>query len=75
MGNLNERVRRLEAAASQVDLKAMTDDELAQYAEAHWREPPWGSRECVAAVLTMVQRQPSAMPIVHDDPDFCGNST
>lgn len=76
MPKLDERVRRLEQAAAHVDLDAMSDDELMEYASAHWVAPPWGSRESVAAVLTMVLRRPSTLPIVPthllppDDADY-----
>lgn len=60
MPRLDERVRKLEESAAHVDLETMTDDELMQHAGVHWVKPPWGSRECVAAVLTKVLRQPSA---------------
>jgi hypothetical protein len=76
MPKLNERVRRLEQAAAHVDLEAMSDAELTAYASAHWVAPPWGSRESMAAVLTMVLRRPSTLPIVPthlllpDDTDY-----
>jgi len=59
MPRLDERVRRLEESAQHVDLEAMSADELMQYADDHWVAPPWGSRESVAAVLTLVLRTPS----------------
>lgn len=64
MPKLDERVRRLEKAAVHVDLDSLSDEELMAYASAHWVAPPWGSRESVAAVLTMVLRRPSTLPIV-----------
>lgn len=67
MRTLDGRIRRLEQAAANVDLDAMTDAELTQYVEDHWIAPPWGSRKCVAAVLTKVLRKPSAfLPVPHD---------
>jgi len=67
MPRLDERVRKLEESAAHVDLETMTDDELMQHAGVHWVEPPWGSRECVAAVLTKVLRKPSAfLPVPTD---------
>lgn len=67
MANLETRVRKLEQSAAHVDLESMTDDELLQYAGEHWKEPPWGSRESVAAVLTKVLRKPSAfLPVPTD---------
>lgn len=66
MARLEERVRKLEATTEQVDLQSMTDDELMAYAGEHWKEPPWGSRETVAAVLTLVGRTPSTFPVVPD---------
>lgn len=76
MPKLDERLRRLELAAAHVDLDAMSDEELMAYASAHWAAPPWGSRESVAAVLTMVLRRPSILQIVPthllppDDADY-----
>ncbi len=70
MAKLESRIRKLEESAAHVDLEAMSDDELMQYARDHWVAPPWGSRESVAAVLTKVLRKPSAFLPVHRDPDF-----
>jgi hypothetical protein len=68
MPRLDERVRKLEESAAHVDLVAMTDDALMQYAGDHWVAPPWGSRESVAAVLTKVLRKPSAfLPVPTDE--------
>lgn len=68
MPRLDERVRKLEESAAHVDLEALTDDELMQYAGEHWVTPPWGSRESVAAVLTKVLRKPSAfLPVPTDE--------
>lgn len=76
MARLEKRLRKLEAVSASVDLKSMTDEELDAYAEAHWKEPPWGSSESVAACLVLAFRHNKPMPIVpchllpHDDEDF-----
>lgn len=64
MARLEERVRKLEAASQNVDLNSMTDDELHEYAEKHWKEPPWGSDESVAACLVLALRHNKPMPVV-----------
>ena len=65
MTKLENRVARIEKATAQVDLDAMTDEELHAYASNF----PMFSREMYAAVLTLVGRRPSAWPVVHDDPE------
>lgn len=65
MPSLDARVAKMEKAMAMVDLSAMSDEELHAYASNF----PMFSREMYAAVLTLVQRRPSAFPIVRDDPD------
>lgn len=65
MTNLEKRVAKMEQATADVDLEAMTDDELHAYAAKF----PMFSREMYAAILTLVGRRPSAFPVVHDDPE------
>ncbi len=65
MTKLENRVARIEKATAQVDLDAMTDEELHAYASKF----PMFSTEMYAAVLTLVGRRPSAWPVVHDDPE------
>lgn len=65
MPSLETRLAALEKAAAHVDLNAMTDDELRAYAGKF----PMFSREMYAAILTLVQRRPSAFPVVYDDPE------
>ena len=65
MPTLEQRVIRLEKAATHVTLDAMTGDELLAYAARF----PMFSRQMYAAVLTLVQRRQSTLPVVHDDPD------
>lgn len=66
MTKLENRVARIEKATAQVDLDAMTDEELHAYASKF----PMFSKEMYAAVLTLVGRRPSAWPVVHDDPEL-----
>ena len=58
MTKLEKRVARMEQAAADVDLNAMTDAEL----HAHAGKFPMLSKEMYAAVLTLVGRRPSAWP-------------
>lgn len=64
MARLEGRLRKLEVASKDVDLDSMTDDELLAYAGEHWKEPPWGSNESVAACLILAFRNPKPLPIV-----------
>lgn len=66
MARLEERIRKLEQASTNVVLEAMTDEELRDYAGKHWVAPPWGSHESTAAILTIVGRKPSKLPVVPD---------
>lgn len=66
MPSLETRVATLEKAAANVDLKAMTDEELLAYAGRF----PMFSREMYAAIVTLVLRRPSAFPVVYDDPNY-----
>jgi hypothetical protein len=65
MPRLEKRVLMLEKEATHADLEAMTDDELL----AHASRFPMFSREMYAALLTKVGRYPSALPVVHNDPE------
>ena len=65
MARLEQRIARMEQTVANVDLNAMTDDEL----RAHARTFPMFSREMYAAILTIVNRHPSAFPVVYDDPE------
>ena len=65
MPALESRIARMEQAVAHVDLHKMTDEELL----AHAGTFPMFSRGMYAAVLTLVGRYPSALPIVKDDPD------
>jgi len=65
MARLEQRVVKIEQAAAHVDLKAMTDDELHKYAEKF----PMLSSERVAAIIALVNRHPSTLPVVYDDPE------
>ncbi len=63
MSKLEQRIVKMEQAVAHVDLDAMTDDELRALAGTF----PMFSREMYAAVLTIVNRHPSAFPVVYDD--------
>lgn len=65
MPALESRIARMEHAAAHVDLNKMTDEELL----AHAGTFPMFSKGMYAAVLTLVGRYPSAMPIVKVDPE------
>ncbi len=65
MSNLKDRVAKIEQAVGDVDLKAMSDDELLCHAGTF----PMFSDGMYAAVVTLVLRRPSAFPVVYDDPE------
>jgi hypothetical protein len=65
MPKLEQRIAKMEQAVADVDLNAMTDDEL----RAHAGTFPMFSRGMYAAILTLVNRHPSAFPVVYDDPE------
>ncbi len=65
MPKLEQRIAKMEQAMAHVDLNAMTDDELL----AHAGTFPMFSKEMYAAILTKVNRHPSAFPVVYDDPE------
>lgn len=70
---MNTRANRVAAIERQrPDLSGMTDDQLRAYADT--LKP--GSHEQVAAVLALVSRRGSTLPIVHKDPEKDrGNTT
>lgn len=65
MPELESRIAMMEHAAAHVDMNKMTDEELL----AHAGMFPMFSKGRYAAVLTLVGRYPSAMPIVKVDPE------
>lgn len=65
MPSLESRVTKMEQAVAHVDLNRMTDAELL----AHAGTFPMFSKGMYAAVLTLVGRYPSTLPIVKDDPE------
>lgn len=65
MAKLEQRIAKMERAVADVDLNAMTDAELL----AHAGTFPMFSKEMYAAILTKVNRHPSAFPVVYDDPE------
>lgn len=63
---MNTRANRVAAIERQrPDLSGMTDDQLRAYADT--LKP--GSHEQVAAVLALVGRRGSTLPIAHKDPE------
>lgn len=65
MPSLESRVTKMEQAVAHVDLNRMTDAELL----AHAGMFPMFSAGMYAAVLTLVGRHPSTLPIVKVDPE------
>lgn len=65
MLKLEKRIAKMEQALADVDLCAMTDDEL----RAHAGTFPMFSGGMYAAILTLLNRRPSAFPVVYDDPE------
>ncbi|OGB29659.1 MAG: hypothetical protein A3I16_05535 [Burkholderiales bacterium RIFCSPLOWO2_02_FULL_66_35] len=65
MPSLEPRIAKMEQTAAHVHLDDMTDAQLLDHAGTF----PMFSRGMYAAVLTVVGRHPSAVPIVKDDPD------
>ena len=64
MKSIRSRIEMLERDRAQVNLNAMSDAELSAYAKS----VRFGSKECHAAVLTKVLRQPTTIRVVSDDP-------
>jgi hypothetical protein len=64
MARLEQRVAKLEQA-TQVDLNSLTDDELRAYAAKF----PMHSSERLTANIVLVNRHPSTLPIVYNDPE------
>ena len=65
MPRLEHRVTKMEQAVTSVHLNRMTDAELL----AHAGTFPMFSKGMYAAVLTVVGRHPSPLPIVKVDPE------
>ena len=63
---LQSRIERLEALAQRVYLANLTDDELWD----HIATLPLKSSEWYGAVIGLVLRHPSTLPIVRDDPEY-----
>lgn len=66
MQSLEKRVSMLEGARAMVNLKTMTDAELNAYAGTC----EYGSKEMYVALVTLVNRHPSTIPVIKDDPDL-----
>lgn len=66
MSSLDLRLKKLEVAASTVHLAKLSDVELDAYILTLIDESPgWYD-----AIVHRVLRHPSALPVVHDDPDY-----
>lgn len=66
MQSLEKRVALLEGVRAVANLKTMTDDELSAYAGTC----EMGSKEMYVALVTLVNRHPSIIPVVNDDLDL-----
>lgn len=66
MSNLNHRVAKLEAELLKVRFEELTDDEL----RAHAYSLPFKSSRQYGALISLILRHGSALPIVYDDPDY-----
>ncbi|MFC7434320.1 hypothetical protein ACFQNJ_07330 [Hydrogenophaga bisanensis] len=65
MSALESRVTKMEQAVTCFHLNRMTDAELL----AHAGTFPMFTKGMYTAVLTLVGRRPSALPVVKDDPE------
>ena len=65
MPRLEHRVTKMEQAVTSAHLNRMTDAELL----AHAGTFPMFTKGMYAAILTLVGRRPSSLPIVYDDPE------
>lgn len=65
MSVLESRVTKMEQAVTSVHLNRMTDAELLAYAGTF----PMFTKGMYTAVLTLIGRRPSALPVVKEAPD------
>lgn len=68
MRTLETRLARLEATACKVNFDDLTDEELS----SHIAGLPFKSAEGYKAIISLVLRHPSTIPIVSIDPDHAG---
>ena len=66
MTALEHRVAKLEAELLKVRFDDLSDDELRAYAATF----PFKSHKQYEAIIALVLRHPSTLPIIHDDPDW-----
>ncbi|HOE40609.1 MAG TPA: hypothetical protein PLB25_03085 [Rhodoferax sp.] len=66
MQNLEHRVAKLEADLLKVRFDELSDDELRDYAYSL----PFQSPRQYKALIALILRHPSTIPIVHDDPAY-----
>ena len=66
MQSFKKRLSLLEGARAIANLKTMTDDELSAYASTCES----GSKEMYGAMVALVNRHPSTIPVIVDDPDY-----
>lgn len=66
MQNLEHRVAKLEADLLKVRFDELTDDEL----RAHAATLPFKSPKQYEAIIALILRHPSTLPIVYDDPAY-----
>lgn len=66
MTSLEHRVAKLEAELLKVRFEELTDDQL----RAHAATLPEGSPAMYEAVIALILRHPSTLPIIHDDPAY-----
>ena len=66
MQSLKKRLSLLEGTRAIANLKTMTDDELSAYASTCES----GSKKRYAAMVALVNRHPSTIPVIVDDPDY-----
>ena len=64
MQNLEHRVAKLEADLLKVRFDELSDDEL----RAHAATLPFKSHKQYEAIIALILRHPSTLPIVYDDP-------
>lgn len=62
--NLEQRIAKMEAVAGQVNLAEMSDAEL----KAHISTLPYRSVDMWAAIIALVHRKPSTLPIAKCGP-------
>lgn len=64
MPSLENRVAKLEAEMLKVNLSELSDEEL----RAHIATLPFKSSEGYGAIITLILRHGSALPVIYNDP-------